>query len=36
MAQDLDRYGAVEARVNGFPHYTHPALAELLDQTVVQ
>ena len=35
MTYDLDRYGAVEARVDRFPDHAHPSLADFLDQAVV-
>ncbi len=34
--QDLQRDGAIERRVERLPDDTHPALAELLDEAVVQ
>ncbi len=36
VGQDLDRHLAVELRVDRLPHHTHPALADLLDEPVVQ
>jgi hypothetical protein len=36
MPQDLDRHFSVEAGVGGFPNHTHAALADLLEQAVVQ
>jgi len=34
--QDLDRHLAIEGRVHGPPHRTHPALADLVDDAIVQ
>ncbi len=34
--KDLERHLTVEGGVDGAPHRTHPALADLFDETVVQ
>ena len=36
VGQDLDRHLAVERGVDRLPDHTHPALADLLDQAVVE
>ena len=35
VRQDLDGHLAVERRVDGTPHHTHPPFANLLDEAVV-
>jgi hypothetical protein len=36
LRKDLDRHVTIERGVGRLPHHTHPALADLLDEPVVQ